>query len=145
MATVQVSGVVSGKGVFWRKGKGRATFPHIQVMEPIASPVPGTRDLRIWTCRLSAASDADVLPFLHSMKWVCVTGQLVVVTDGPGQTRFVLTRCTLQLGPVQAPANDPVFQVMSERKNFNAPKTERTSGDQVDAISLEEDASLLPG
>lgn len=144
MATVQVSGVVSGRGVFWKAGRGRTQYPHIQVMEPIESPVPGARDLRIWTCLLSPSADAEILPFLHSQKWVCVTGFLVVKPVSGGQV-FLLTRCNVQLGPVQSVKDDPVFAIMAERRNHNAPRTEKTIGDQVDAISLEEDASLLPG
>jgi len=145
MASVQVSGVVSGRGVFWQPGRGRTQYPHIQVMEPIESPVPGARDLRIWTCRLSPSGDHELLPFLHSMKWVCVTGLLTVLVNKEGQSRFLLSRCLIQLGPVQSAKDDPVYAVLAERKNFNAPRTGETRGDQVNAISLEEDAKLLPG
>lgn len=144
MATVQVAGVVSGRGVFWKPGKTKTNFPHIQVMENIPSPVPGARDIRIWTCRLSPAADRDLLPYLRGMTWVCVVGQLLVVPV-QGGVNLVLTRCIVQLGPEHTIKDNPVFQTLTERKHFSAPKTEKTSGDQVDAVELEEEASLLPG
>lgn len=145
MATVQASGVVSGRGVFWRKGKGKAVWPYIQVFEAIESPVPGKKDIRVWTCRLSAASDAGIIPYLTAMKWVAVTGQFTVTHTVAGSVTFLLTRCVIQLGPRQTTADDPVYAALAERAHFNAPRTEKTIGDQVDAISLEEDAKLLPG